>query len=217
MANLSGRWAVGTGVTRVFIQIIQGTCRDAEALRRQTEMWREEVGPKAQGWLGGTFGVTDDSRFIGVVRFESAEAAERNSARPEQSAWWAVTEKLFEGEVTFRNSDEVILYLDGGSDDTGFVQVIQGQVADPEGFRSFMDQPMDRLHDARPEIIGGTIALEPDGRFTETVAFVSEEAARVGENREMPVDLQQAWENQVAEMRDINYLNLRRPWFASRE
>lgn len=200
----------------MFIQVIQGNCRDAEALRRQTEMWREEVGPRAQGWLGGTFGVTDDNRFIGVVRFESKDAADRNSARPEQGAWWAVTEKLFEGQVTFRDSDEVILYLDGGSDDAGFVQVIQGQVADPEGFRRFMDQPMEPLRDARPEIIGGTIALEPDGRFTETVAFVSEEAARLGENRQMPEDLQQAWENQMAEMRDVNYLNLRHPWFASR-
>jgi hypothetical protein len=201
----------------VFIQIIQGTCRDADALHRQTDIWREELAAKAQGWLGGTYGVTDDDQFIAIVRFESREAAERNSTRPEQGAWWAVTEKCFEGEVTFRDSDDVTLYLDGGSDEAGFVQVIQGRVTDPEQFRRFMNQPMDRLRDARPEIIGGSLALEADGRFTETAAFRSEEAARVGESREMPPDLQQAWENEVAQMQDVTYLDLRHPWFASTE
>ena len=38
----------------VFIQIIQGTCRDADTLHRQLDMWRQEQGPMAEGWLGGT-------------------------------------------------------------------------------------------------------------------------------------------------------------------
>ena len=62
----------------VLIQIIQGMCRDADTLHRQMDMWRQEIGPTAEGWLGGTYGVTDDDRFIGVVRFESKEAAARN-------------------------------------------------------------------------------------------------------------------------------------------
>ena len=27
----------------------------------------------AEGWLGGTYGITDDDEFVGVVRFESRE------------------------------------------------------------------------------------------------------------------------------------------------
>jgi hypothetical protein len=201
----------------VFIQIIQGNCRDADALHRQIDMWREEMGPKAEGWLGGTYGVTDDNRFIGVVRFESKEAAARNSTRPEQGEWWAEAEKCFDGDVTFHDCDEVMMMLDGGSDDAGFVQVIQGRVADPERFRRFMNQPMDTLRENRPELIGGSIAMEPDGWFTETIAFRSEEAAREGEAKEMPEDVRQAWEQEMAQMQDVTYLDLRHPWFASKK
>jgi len=200
----------------VFIQVIQGICHDADALRRETEMWRDEIGPAAEGWLGGTHGVTDDNRFIGVVRFESKEAAARNSARPEQGAWWSVTEKYFDGEVTFHDCDEVALFLDGGSDDAGFVQVIQGRVSDPTRFRTFMHQPMDSLRAARPEIIGGSCALAPDGHFTETVAFRSEAEAREGEDKAMPEEVGKAWEDEMALMQDVSYIDLRHPWFASK-
>ena len=83
------------------------------------------------------------------------------------------------------------MFLGGGSDDAGFVQVIQGKLTDPERFRTFMAQPMDALHEARPEILGGTIAIEPDGTFTQTVAFTTEAAAREGEAKEMPEDMRE--------------------------
>jgi hypothetical protein len=75
---------------------------------------------------------------------------------------------------------------------------------------------MDMLQKARPEIIGGSIAMEPDGRFTETVAFRSEEAARAGESKEMPAEMREAWEAEMARMTDMTYLDLRHPWFASK-
>ena len=56
----------------MFIQVIQGRCTDADALHRQMDRWREELEPGAQGWLGGTYGITDDDEFVGVVRFDSA-------------------------------------------------------------------------------------------------------------------------------------------------
>jgi len=200
----------------MFIQIIQGTCRDSDALHRQVDMWRQQMAPMAEGWLGGTYGITDDDTFVGVVRFESREAAARNSTRPEQGAWWAETEKCFDGEVTFHDCDEAMVFLDGGADDAGFVQVIQGRVADPQRFAKFMELPMDMLHQARPEIIGGCMAMEPDGRFTETIAFRSEDAAREGERKEMPAELRQVFEDQMAQMQDVTYLDLHHPWFASK-
>lgn len=199
----------------MFIQIIQGRCRDADEMRRLTDEWRETMGPKAEGWLGGTYGTTDDGEFIGVVRFESREAAARNSAKPEQGQWWSRMEKCFDGPATFHDCDNAMMFLDGGSDDAGFVQVIQGRVTDPERFRQFMSQPMDMLHENRPEIIGGTIAMEPDGWFTETVSFRSEAEAREGERKQMPPDLQREMEEEMATMEDVHYLDLHHPWFAS--
>jgi len=201
----------------MFIQIIQGTCRDSDGLRRQVDQWRRELGPTAEGWLGGTYGITDDNTFVGMVRFDSRQAAARNSNRPEQGAWWAETEKCFAGQVTFHDCDDAMTFLDGGADDAGFVQVIQGRLSDPERFRRFAELPMDMLHETRPEIIGGVMAMAPDGTFTETVAFRSEEAAREGERKEMPAEMRQAWGDEMAQLQDVTYLDLRHPWFASKE
>lgn len=199
----------------MFIQIIQGRCRDANALHQRLDMWRDELGPQAEGWLGGTYGLTDDNDFVGVVRFESREAAARNSAKPEQDAWWRETAQCFEGEVTFHDCDGAMLFLGGGSDEAGFVQVIQGRVSDPERFRNFMAQPMDMLHEQRPDIIGGTLAIDEDGFFTETVAFTSEVEARAGEKKEMPEEVRQQYEEQMSQVEDLKYLDLHRPWFAT--
>jgi hypothetical protein len=200
----------------VFIQIIQGKCRDADEMRRLSDEWRDTMGSTAEGWLGGTYGITDDGEFVGVVRFESREAAARNSAKPEQGEWWSRMEQCFDGEATFHDCDDATMFLDGGSDDAGFVQVIQGRVADPERFREFLGTPMDMLHEQRPEIIGGTLAMEPDGWFTETVAFRSEAEAREGERREMPEEMRREMDEGMAQMQDVRYLDLHHPWFASR-
>lgn len=53
-------------------------------MHQLSDEWREKLAPGAEGWLGGTYGVTDDGEFVAVVRFESREAATKNSARPEQ-------------------------------------------------------------------------------------------------------------------------------------
>jgi hypothetical protein len=196
----------------VFIQIIQGRCKDPEAMREMSERWRRDLAPGATGWLGGTYGITDDGMFVGVVRFESREAAMANSARPEQGEWWAEMQKMFDGPVEFHDCDDVTLLLDGGSDDAGFVQVIRGKVDDPERLRSMMTQDADLLHEARPEIIGGTLAIEEDGTFTETIAFTDEASARKGEQMDMPEDVREQMESML---RDVQYLDLHRPWFST--
>jgi hypothetical protein len=58
--------------------------------------------------------------------------------------------------------------------------------------------------------------MAPDGTFTETIAFRSEEAAREGERKEMPAEMRQAWENEMDQLQDVTYLDLRHPWFASK-
>ena len=165
------------------------------------------------GWLGGTYGFTDDDVFVAVVRFESRESAAANAARPEQTAWWKEMETCFDGPVEFHDCDDVTLMLDGGSDSAGFVQVIRGKVDDVDRLRSMMTADTDSLHQVRPEIIGGTLAVEPDGTFTETVAFTSEDAARQGESLEPPADVQADLQYAMA---GAQFYDLHHPWFASK-
>lgn len=200
----------------MFIQVIQGRCSDADRLEKQLELWEQDVAPGADGWLGSTGGVTDDGTAVAVVRFESREAADRNSARPEQDSWWRETESCYDGEVSFRDYDDAITWLGGGSDDAGFVQVMRGKVADAAGFRSFSNQPMDGLKEMRPEIIGGTVAIADDGDFTQTIYFTSESAAREGEKQEMPAEVSEEMQKVMGDMGEVTYFDLRSPWFSGR-
>nr|WP_221634489.1 hypothetical protein [Nocardioides luti] len=178
------------------------------------ERWRDELGPSADGWLGGTYGFTDDDLFVGVVRFESREAAMRNSARPEQGVWAERMMALMDGPVEFHDCDDVTLMMGGGSDTAGFVQVIRGRVDEPERLKALMTDA-DLLHQMRPEILGATLAVEDDGTFTETVAFTDEESARQGEQvmaAQMPDDLRSTLETAMA---GAMFLDLRHPWFES--
>ena len=196
----------------MFIQIIQGKCTRQDECREMGERWRRELGPGAEGWLGGTYGFTDDDQFMAIVRFDSRASAAKNSQRPEQGAWWREMEALFEGPVEFHDCDDVTLMLDGGSDDAGFVQVIRGKVDDPATLKKMMTDT-EQLHEMRPDIIGGTLAIEEDGTFIETIAFTDEASARAGEQIEMPEDVRRAMESA---MHDVSYADLHHPWFASR-
>jgi hypothetical protein len=170
-----------------------------------------EVAPGAAGWLGGTYGFTDDGQFVAVVRFESREAASANSDRPEQSSWWSEMEKCFDGPVEFHDADDVTLMLDGGSDSAGFVQIIRGRVNDPARMRAMMADT-GTLHEMRPDILGATLAIEPDGTFTETVAFSSEDAARKGEGVAPPPEVAEALTEM---MQGATFIDLHDPWFTS--
>jgi len=198
----------------MFIQIIQGKCTRQDELRALADTWREEMAPTADGWLGGTYGFTDDDQFVGVIRFESREAAMRNSERPEQGEWAAQMTGLLEGPVQYHDCDDVTLMLDGGSDDAGFVQVIRGKVDDPARLKSLMGDT-EMLHELRPEILGATLAIEADGTFTETVAFTDEASARAGEGKEMPEMPAEVRETLETAMHGATYYDLHHPWFAS--
>lgn len=203
----------------MFIQVIQGTCNRQDELRALADTWRTDVSPGAVGWLGGTYGFTDDNTFIGVVRFESREAAMANSARPEQTAWAEQMMALMDGPVEFHDCDDVTLFLGGGSDDARFVQVIRGKAGDVESLKAMLaDTTM--LHEMRPEILGGTLAFEPDGTFTQTVAFTDEASARKGEQLEPPAGVidaipEAAREAMQQAMRGAVFYDLRSPWFES--
>lgn len=165
----------------MFIQVITGRVKDRDAFDAQMQAWRTELRPGATGFLGSTAGVTADDRFVVMARFDSEESARANSQRPEQGAWWAATTPTIEGEADFHDCAEVDLIGGGGSDDAGFVQVMQGRAKDPGELRRVGREFESQMREARPDVIGSTCAWHGDGGFTQAVYFTSEEAARAGE------------------------------------
>jgi hypothetical protein len=197
---------MSAGRLAMFVQVIQGKVADADKVRAAVEQWVQDLAPGATGWLGSTGGVTEDGRCILVARFESEEAARRNSDRPEQDRWWKETAKLFTGDVTFRDSTDVTVDVSGDPDQAGFVQVMQGRGSDPERARQLMAQDSDKWADFRPDVIGSVAVGHDGGAYTMVMYFTSEAEAREGERKEPPPEL-------AAQMEELNKLNVGAPEF----
>ena len=198
----------------MFVQVITGSTSDREGLLRQADRWQDELRPGAAGYLGSSGGVTEDGLFVLLARFESEEAARRNSARDQQGEWWTETEKYLEG-ATFQDSVEVTTLLGGGSNRAGFLQVMRGRVIDADkiaaiGSRMAEFEGAMRRH--RPDILGQLIVMHPDATYTEVVYFASEEAARQGESTDPPPELQTLF-GEIREAVTVDeYLDLKDPW-----
>jgi len=193
----------------MFVQIINGRVKDADEVRRHDERWRKEVMPGAKGFLGSTVGVTDDNRFLAFVRFSDEAAARANSNRPEQSAWWAEFEKSLDGAPTFRESNDIALLFDGGSDKAGFVQVMEGSVSDRAKAEAFETSEMlDELRAARPDLLGSIRAWFDGGTFVDVAYFTSEADARKGEKSE---EFSGPSEQYMQLFGDMAFLDLRDP------
>jgi hypothetical protein len=200
----------------MFIQVITGKTSDREGLLRQAHRWQDELRPRAAGFLGSSSGVTDDGRFVLLARFESEDAARRNSARDEQGEWWTDTEKYLEG-VTFQDSVDVITLLGGGSNAAGFLQVMRGRVTDSEkiaGVASRIPEVEAALREHRPDVIGEVIVTHADASFTEVVYFASEAAARQGESTEAPPEVQALYMELMSAIAIDEYLDLKDPWLS---
>jgi hypothetical protein len=197
----------------MFIQVIQGKVADAAGLHAAMDRWVEELQPGATGFLGYTAGITDDGTFIATVRFESAEAARRNSERPDQRAWWAETAKCFDGQATFLDCPQVMQWLQGRADDAGFVQVMEGRTPDANRLRQLMRRYRKEIRELLPEILGATVALRGDGAYVETLYFTSEPTAH--QHIEPPADLADLIREEQELMGDVSYLDLHQPWLVS--
>jgi hypothetical protein len=191
----------------MFTQVLRGQAVDREGIMRQLDTWRDELSPDAHGWLGSTAGITDDDRFIGSFRFDTQDSAQRNSDRPEQTQWWNEFSEYLD-TPRFWDCSLVEEFRDGGSDDAGFVQVIMCRVLNPEKFRETVDS---MAASSRDDVIGSVVAWR-GSHFTEFVYFTSEEEARKGEKTAgQQVALEKIWPR----TEDIEYFDLREPWFAS--
>jgi hypothetical protein len=197
----------------MFVQVIQGHVSDAERLRQRFDTWLAELAPGATGWLGSTGGVTDDGQMVTLARFESEEAARANSERPEQSAWWEETAKLFTDEPVFRNSTTVDVDIPGDPAQAGFVQVMQGKTSDPRRMRELMTTDTTDWAQWRPDILGTVEVGHDGGEWTMAIYFTSEEAAREGEQKPPPPGLEELMKEMDAlTVGETTYLDLRDPW-----
>jgi hypothetical protein len=201
----------------MFAQVIQGRTSEPEGLRAALDRWTEELQPGSIGWLGSTIGITDDGTFLAVARFESAEAADLNSQRPEQGRWWAETSRLFDGEVIFRDSEDVTVDLNGDPDQAGFVQVMQGRVSDAARARELMAQlPGDAMAEFRPDMLGSVMIGHQDGAWTQVMYFTSEAEAREGERKETPPGFQYVMEEMSRlSVGETTFYDFRQPLFQS--
>lgn len=199
----------------MFIQVIHGKTTDPEALHERLDIWDRDLRPGASGYLGSTAGCTPDGSFIAIARFQNRALAERNSARPEQGRWWQETEKLFDGPVTFHDTEDVHVMTHGDMDSARFVQFMDGHVDDHDRAIAIEHDADSMLAELRPELLGTLTAYYDEDGFTEVAYFTSEQEARHGERTAMPqhaIDLVQQREQVVHVDR---YLDIADPWLTT--
>ena len=137
----------------MFIQVIQGRATNPPGIRRDVGRWQRQLAADADGWLGSTAGITEDG--------------------------WSITSQHL-ARVAVHDAPKVHTYRDGGSDQAGFVQVIQGHTEDMERMVSLGCDQEEVLTQDAPHILGMTVAEHADrpGDFTQTVYYPSEQDAR---------------------------------------
>jgi len=199
----------------MFIQVIEGRSSQPEAVHRQIEVWERELRPGAEGYMGSAGGCTPDGMCVLVARFESREAAMRNSERPEQSRWWEETEQCFDGPVTFHDSDDVHEMRHGRLEDAHFVQIMEGHVTDRARADEIERMSEQLLQSARPDLLGSITAYYGDGEFADIAYFTSEEAACEGERKEPPPEFAQAFSEWQEIMKVDRYMDISEPWLVA--
>ncbi len=200
-----------------FVQTLRGRVTDSgrAEVREMIDRWATDLSPGAEGWLGTTAGVAADGTFFAAVRFATPEHARASSERPEQHAWWMETAKLFEGEVTFADCTGVEVFGAGGSDDAGFVQVIQARVSDVDEVRRLgrrFDELMSDAAPMREDVIGGLFGIHDGDRMVQVVYFTSEEEARRGEASDVPPEVAELMAQEQALMSGTTFTDLPDPW-----
>ena len=193
----------------MFVQIIEGTTSNPDALTAAGDAWQEDVRPKAIGYLGVTAGVGAGGKAFTIVRFQDEASARANSELPEQSAWFEKhLATAYDSPPTFTESSDVEEFMGGGSNDAGFVQVMKSKNVDRAKLEE-MDKTFEKFAGERPDILGGLRAWTGADSCVDVMYFTSEADARKGEQAEMPDELKAAMES-FGEM-DVEFLDLPDP------
>ena len=193
----------------MFVQIIEGTTSNPDALMAAGDAWQAEVRPGAIGYLGVTAGVAEGGKAFSLVRFQDEASARANSDRPEQGAWFEKhLASAYDAPPTFTESSDVVEFMGGGSNDAGFVQVMKSKGVDRAELER-LDQIFEKFADQRPDVLGGLRVWTGADSCVDVMYFTSEAEARKGEQAEMPDELNEAM-GSMASM-DIEFLDLKDP------
>jgi hypothetical protein len=198
----------------MFVWILEGKVADPGEVGRQLAHWANQFGD-TPGYLGATGGVTDDRRFLLLVRWESEEAGNELLVRPEQQAWYETFQGSFDGAVEFSETADVTTHLAGGSDSAGFVQAMKVSGVDRQRVETTDRQFETTAPQVRPDLIGGLRVWTALDRFVEVNYFTSEQDARAGEKQPPPPDLVQDFEEFMAMMKDAEYFDFTEPFLHS--
>lgn len=199
----------------MFVQMVHGKTKDPAGMRKMMDRWVEELKPQAKGFLGSTSGITDDGEFVVVARFENEDLAMQNSDSPQQTEWWNEASQYIDGEAKFHNFTQTDTMRNGGSDDAGFVQVMEGQSDNMARMGEVGDEMEAKTPaDYRPEYLGGTIAWD-DKSFVMVAYFTSEKEAREGEKLPPPPEVAESSAEMNSLMKDLKFYDLRDPQLIS--
>jgi hypothetical protein len=200
----------------MFVQVIQARVTDPGQVKAALDRWARDLAPDALGWLGTTAGVTDDGQFVALARFESEDAARRNSKRAEQDQWWSETARTVSGDASFHDSVRVDADMVGDPNSAGFVQVIQGETRDPDRVRELMYQDPEEWAAFRPDVLGSLSVEHAEGAYTTAIYFTSEAEAREGESKELPESIKSAMDEMNAlGVGEPTFLDIKEPWLYS--
>ena len=198
----------------VFVWVLEGKVADAGEVGRQLARWAGEVGA-TPGYLGATGGVTDDRRFLLLVRWESEDAGNELLMRQEQQGWYETFQESFDGAIEFVETGDVTTHLAGGSDAAGFVQAMKVSGVDRQRVETADREFENIAAQFRPDLIGGVrVWTAPDG-FVEANYFTSEQDARAGEKQAPPPEVLARFEDFMAAMEDAEYFDFTEPFLHS--
>jgi hypothetical protein len=114
--------------------------------------------------------------------------------------------------VTFTDSEDVEMFLAGGSDDAGFVQVMKSSGVDRDKVHEMDRQFEEVAAQWRPDLIGSTRVWTGADRCIDVAYFTTEAAAREGEQKAPPPELAGQSADFEAMMANTEFLDLRQPW-----
>ena len=106
--------------------------------------------------------------------------------------------------------------MHGNPDDAGFVQIMQGMGKDPDRARELMENDPTDWETFRPDILGTMSIQHDEGAWTMAIYFTSEAAAREGEQKPPPAEVQEMMEELNSLMiGEPTFADLKDPWLSS--
>lgn len=150
----------------MFAQVIEFPVSDAAAFAEAMRRWTTDIGPTAEGYLGGFSGVDEDGNGMVVVEYDTAEHAYQQAARPEQQRWLTENAALNTGTMTIKDSVDILDQAPGDVQATTFIQIFQGQSRDVDKGKAALSRHDDQWAQHRPDMVRSLLIMHADAEFT---------------------------------------------------